>query len=46
MKLKLVYHKETYKVLGGQIIGENGIDKRIDVLATAIFHSMTTDEPA
>jgi NADPH-dependent 2,4-dienoyl-CoA reductase/sulfur reductase-like enzyme len=44
MKLKLVYHKETYKVLGGQIIGENGIDKRIDVLATAIFHSMTTDE--
>jgi NADPH-dependent 2,4-dienoyl-CoA reductase/sulfur reductase-like enzyme len=44
MKLKLVYHKETHKVLGGQIIGENGVDKRIDVLATAIFHSMTTDE--
>ena len=44
MKLKLVYHKETHKVLGGQIIGENGVDKRIDVLATAIFHSMTTGE--
>ncbi|GAM13266.1 CoA-disulfide reductase [Mesobacillus selenatarsenatis] len=44
MKLKLVYHKETLKVLGGQIIGGNGVDKRIDVLATAIFHSMTTDE--
>ncbi|MEW8970149.1 CoA-disulfide reductase [Mesobacillus jeotgali] len=44
MKLKLVYHKETHKVLGGQIIGENGVDKRIDVLSTAIFHSMTTDE--
>lgn len=44
MKLKLVYHKVTHKVLGGQIIGENGVDKRIDVLATAIFHSMTTDE--
>lgn len=44
MKLKLVYHKETHKVLGGQIIGENGVDKRIDVLATAIFHSMTTEE--
>ncbi|WP_026559174.1 CoA-disulfide reductase [Bacillus sp. J37] len=44
MNVKLVYHKETYKVLGGQIIGENGVDKRIDVLATAIFHSMTTDE--
>lgn len=44
MKLKLVYHKETHKILGGQIIGENGVDKRIDVLATAIFHSLTTDE--
>ncbi|MCM3575615.1 CoA-disulfide reductase [Mesobacillus subterraneus] len=44
MKLKLVYHKETHKVLGGQIIGENGVDKRTDVLATAIFHSMTTEE--
>jgi NADPH-dependent 2,4-dienoyl-CoA reductase/sulfur reductase-like enzyme len=44
MKLKLVYHKDTHKILGGQIIGENGVDKRIDVLATAIFHSMTTDE--
>lgn len=44
MKLKLVFHKDTHKVLGGQIIGENGVDKRIDVLATAIFHSMTTEE--
>lgn len=44
MKLKLVFHKETHKVLGGQIIGGNGVDKRIDVLATAIFHSMTTEE--
>ena len=44
MKVKLVYHKETHKVLGGQIIGGNGVDKRIDVLATAIFHSMTTEE--
>jgi NADPH-dependent 2,4-dienoyl-CoA reductase/sulfur reductase-like enzyme len=44
MKLKLVYHQETHKVLGGQIVGEHGVDKRIDVLATAIFHSMTTEE--
>jgi NADPH-dependent 2,4-dienoyl-CoA reductase/sulfur reductase-like enzyme len=44
MTLKLVYHKESHKVLGGQIIGGNGVDKRIDVLATALFHSMTTDE--
>ncbi|MBO1515411.1 CoA-disulfide reductase [Metabacillus bambusae] len=44
LTLKLIYHKETYKILGGQIIGGNGVDKRIDVLATALFNSMTTDQ--
>jgi NADPH-dependent 2,4-dienoyl-CoA reductase/sulfur reductase-like enzyme len=44
MTLKLLAHKETHKVLGGQIIGENGVDKRIDVLATALFNSMTTEQ--
>ncbi|WP_449538743.1 CoA-disulfide reductase [Ferdinandcohnia sp. Marseille-Q9671] len=44
MTVKLVYHKETHKLLGGQIIGESGVDKRIDVLATALYHSMTVDE--
>lgn len=28
--------KETYRLLGAQIIGYEGVDKRIDVLATAI----------
>ncbi|WP_010677913.1 FAD-dependent oxidoreductase [Bacillus timonensis] len=44
MTVKLVYHKETHKLLGGQIIGERGVDKRIDVLSTSLFHSMTIEE--
>ncbi|MGM7724117.1 CoA-disulfide reductase [Metabacillus sp. Hm71] len=44
MTVKLVYHEHSYKLLGGQIIGGNGVDKRIDVLATALFHSLTTDQ--
>lgn len=34
--LKLIFHPETGKIYGGQMIGEKGVDKRIDVLATAI----------
>ncbi|OAS88380.1 MULTISPECIES: CoA-disulfide reductase [Metabacillus] len=44
LTLKLIYHKETHMILGGQIIGGDGVDKRIDVLATALFNSMTTDQ--
>ena len=32
----MVFEKETYRLLGAQIIGYEGVDKRIDVLATAI----------
>ena len=41
MQIKLLYGKENQLLLGGQIIGGNGVDKRIDVLATALFHEMT-----
>lgn len=44
MKIKIVYHEETMQLLGGQIIGGNGVDKRIDVLATALYHRMTIAE--
>lgn len=44
MTLKIIYHEGTRQVLGAQIIGRQGADKRIDVLATALFHSMTIDE--
>ena len=36
MTIKIIFEKETYRLLGAQIIGYEGVDKRIDVLATAI----------
>ena len=36
LTLKLIFEKETYKILGSQIVGYNGVDKRIDIIATAI----------
>jgi NADPH-dependent 2,4-dienoyl-CoA reductase/sulfur reductase-like enzyme/rhodanese-related sulfurtransferase len=39
--LKLVFSPGSGKVLGAQIVGKEGVDKRIDVLATAIRGSMT-----
>lgn len=40
MVVKVVFEKETYRLLGAQIIGYEGVDKRIDVLATATFNQM------
>jgi NADPH-dependent 2,4-dienoyl-CoA reductase/sulfur reductase-like enzyme/rhodanese-related sulfurtransferase len=34
--LKLIYDKETELILGAQAVGIKGVDKRIDVIATAI----------
>jgi len=39
--IKLLYHTKTNELLGGQIIGKKGVDKRIDVLATALYNKMT-----
>ena len=39
--IKLLYHEITNQILGGQIIGKAGVDKRIDVLATALYNNMT-----
>lgn len=36
MTMKALFEKGTYRLLGAQIVGYEGIDKRIDVLATAI----------
>ena len=36
MTMKVVFEKKTYRLLGAQIVGYDGVDKRIDVLATAI----------
>lgn len=36
MTMKVIFEKKTYRLLGAQIVGYEGVDKRIDVLATAI----------
>ena len=36
MTMKVVFEKDTFRLLGAQIVGYEGVDKRIDVLATAI----------
>ncbi len=36
MTMKVIFERETYRLLGAQIVGYEGVDKRIDVLATAI----------
>ncbi|RKQ37969.1 CoA-disulfide reductase [Oceanobacillus halophilus] len=41
LHIKLIFHKETKQLLGGQVIGKSGVDKRIDVLATALYNKMT-----
>lgn len=46
MRIKLIYDKTTGKVLGGQIVGTEGVDKRIDVLATAISFGATLEQLA
>ena len=44
MCLKLVFSPESRRVLGAQAIGYGGVDKRIDVIATAIKGKMTVDD--
>jgi len=41
MAVKLIFAPESGKVLGAQIVGGSGTDKRIDVIATAIRAGMT-----
>ena len=41
MTMKVIFEKKTYKLLGAQIIGYDGVDKRIDVLATAMYAGIT-----
>ena len=44
MTMKVVFEKETYHLLGAQIVGYEGVDKRIDVLAAAIHGKMKATE--
>ena len=44
MTLKLIFEKESLKILGAQIVGYDGVDKRIDVIATALRARLRADE--
>lgn len=46
LSLKLVYDKKTRRVLGAQGFGLEGVDKRIDVVATALLGKLTLDDLA
>ena len=43
MTLKVIYEKGTRKLLGAQCVGRGGVDKRIDVIATAMQAGLTAD---
>lgn len=44
VSLKILFDPETGKILGAQGIGRDGVDKRIDVIATAIYAGLTIDD--
>ena len=44
MMLKLVYEKTTGRVLGGEAVGRNGTDKRIDRISMAAAMGMTVED--
>lgn len=46
ISIKLLYEKETKKVLGAQAVGLNGVDKFIDVIATVLKFRGTIDDLA
>ena len=44
VSLKVVFEPVTGRILGAQGVGMDGVDKRIDVLATAIRAGLTVDD--
>jgi NADPH-dependent 2,4-dienoyl-CoA reductase/sulfur reductase-like enzyme/peroxiredoxin family protein/TusA-related sulfurtransferase/rhodanese-related sulfurtransferase len=44
--VKVVYDKASKKLLGGQVVGHFGVDKRLDVLATALEGGLTVTQLA
>ena len=46
IRVKVVAERAGGRIVGAQIVGEEGAAKRIDVLATAIWNRMTVDEVA
>jgi len=46
LSLKLIYDRKTARLLGAQAFGPAGVDKRIDVLATALAGKLTLHDLA
>ena len=44
MAMKLIVDPETDAILGAQVVGEDGVDKRIDVIATAMAAGLTATD--
>ena len=44
LHMKVLAEKGTARLLGAQIVGEEGVDKRIDVLSTALFLKATIQD--
>ena len=44
LQIKTVADRSTKRLLGAQVVGERGVDKRIDVMATAIYNRMAIDD--
>src|SRR5512144_1336286 len=44
MLLKLLYAPANGRLLGAQAVGQDGVDKRLDVLAAAIQGAMTVED--
>lgn len=42
--LKVIFDADTHLILGAQAVGQKGVDKRIDIIATAIKAKITIDE--
>ena len=44
LHIKTVADQKSERLLGAQVIGEEGVDKRIDVFATALYNRMTQED--
>ena len=44
LQIKTIADRSSKRLLGAQVIGERGVDKRIDVMATAIYNHMALDD--
>jgi NADPH-dependent 2,4-dienoyl-CoA reductase/sulfur reductase-like enzyme len=44
--ITVIWEKRSRRLLGAQMVGEDGVSKRIDTFATALTNKMTLDEMA